>query len=134
MQQKRMAAIAAILWVAVTIALRRSGGAEAPSDDLNKPPPEGNGTVTKGKERIVPAFADIGAGFEGCAALTNDDGAGLCGLATVQLYATILRVAVTVVPRRALALLMCHDTAPEGNPNVYSVALLYVSNKFNVAL
>lgn len=69
-----------------------------------------HGSVAQGEEGVIAADADIEAGHELGAALTNDDGAGRHGLTAVCFNASILRVAVPAVPSAALTFLMCHKS------------------------
>ena len=50
-----------------------------------------------GKQRVIPAHADVGAGEEFRAALANDYSAWLSGLTTVEFYPSILGIAVSAV-------------------------------------
>ena len=61
---------------------------------------------------VVLAHADIGAREELCPALSHDDRACLYHLTAEQLYASVLRIAVSAVPRRALSFFMCHNQLP----------------------
>ena len=64
------------------------------------------------EEGVVPAHADVGAGVEFGAALTDEDGAGEDELAAVAFDAEALAVAVAAVACRSLTFFMCHDELP----------------------
>jgi len=53
----------------------------------------------RSEQRVVPAHADVGAGKELGPALSDDYRAGFRRLASVELYASVLRIAVSAVPR-----------------------------------
>src|SRR3569832_1324365 len=77
---------------------------------------EGDLTVRKCKERMVPALTDVLACPELGAALAHDDVAAFDGFAAEQLHAEHLRVRVATVARRTACFLVCHD--------VYSALLI----------
>ena len=79
------------------------------SDDVDSSALEADFAVCGGEKRVVPAHADVVAGEELGPALPDDDRSGFGRLAAVQLNASVLRVAVSAVSRRALSLFMCHD-------------------------
>src|SRR5206468_7371884 len=56
-----------------------------------------HGTGLEGEQGVVATAADVGAGVEVRAALTDDDLAGLDDLAAEALHAETLRVGVTTV-------------------------------------
>ncbi len=58
---------------------------------------EGDGAFDKGEEGMVAADADVFAGFEGGAALTNNDRTDFDLLAAKSFEAPVLRVAVATV-------------------------------------
>src|SRR6187431_2279142 len=62
----------------------------------------------EGEQRVVTATADVGAGVEVGAALTDDDLAGEDLLAAEPLHAEALCVGVTTVTGGACALFVCH--------------------------
>src|SRR5690606_32660291 len=65
--------------------------------------------IDQREQRVVAAQADARTRVELGAALTDDDVAGLDGLATVHLDAEVLRVGVAAVARGTYALFVCHD-------------------------
>jgi hypothetical protein len=65
--------------------------------DRDEPAAKFHYAIRQREQRVIPPAADVGAGFEGCAALAHDDAAELCELATEQLHAAVLGVAVASV-------------------------------------
>jgi hypothetical protein len=70
---------------------------------------ERNLAVSKRKEGMILAQADVAARVPLGAALTHDDVAGASLLAAEQLHAEALALTVASVAGRAACLLMCHD-------------------------
>src|SRR5690606_20264811 len=70
---------------------------------------EGHRARSEREQRVVLATADVVAGVEVRAALTNDDLAGVDDLAAEALHAQVLGVRVATVARGARALLVCHE-------------------------
>ena len=64
------------------------------------------------EQRVIAAATHIGAGVEMCAALANDDLAGIDLLATETLHAEALGIGITAVPGRGRAFFMCHFCVP----------------------
>jgi len=88
------------------------------SDDVNFSALELYQSIRGGEQRIVPAHTHVGAGEEFRPALSYDDCAGFGCLATIQFYTSVLRIAVSAVPRGALSLFMCHNQLPLINANL----------------
>ena len=63
--------------------------------------------VYKSEQGVIGAAADIVAGMDMCASLTNDDVAGKDSLSVRLLYAEALGLTVTAVLGRADTFLMC---------------------------
>jgi hypothetical protein len=82
------------------------------SDYMNFSALETDCSISDGKQCIVLANPDIGAGKELCSALANDNRAGFYSLAAKQLNAPVLGVAVPAISGRALSLFMCHVLSP----------------------
>src|SRR5215472_1038045 len=59
-------------------------------------------------QRVVLADTDVDAGMHSRSTLTNDDGAGGDGLATVGFDAQTLRVRIAAVTRTAACFFVCH--------------------------
>src|SRR5688572_1715201 len=68
--------------------------------------------IHQGEERIILATADVAAGVELGAALTDQNVAGDDVLATEPLDAEALRVRIATVAARADSLFMCHFSTP----------------------
>ncbi len=89
-------------------------GSESGRFDVNVVAAEGalhfelDGAVNEGVERVVLARADVVAGVELRAALTNDDAASVDGCIAENLHAKTLRLGVTTVAGGAAAFLVCH--------------------------
>jgi len=56
-------------------------------------------SICGGEQRIIPAHTDVAAREEFRSTLPDNDGASLYYLAAKQLYASILGVAISAVPR-----------------------------------
>jgi hypothetical protein len=69
-------------------------------------------SINSGEQRIIPAHTHVGAREEFRSALPNYDRACFDGLAAIPFNASVLRIAVSAVPRRALSLFMCHNMLP----------------------
>ena len=69
-------------------------------------------SICGGEQRIIPAHTDVAAREELRSALPDNDGASFYYLATKQLYASILGVAISAISRRALTFFMCHIPGP----------------------
>ena len=82
------------------------------SDNVDSSALEADCSVGGCEQRVVLAHADVVAGEELGAALPDEDRSGLGRLAAVQLDASVLRIAVSAVSRRALSLFMCHNSIP----------------------
>ena len=67
-----------------------------------------NGAGSEGEQGVVLADAHVVTGVDVRAALTDENLAGLHGLAAVALGAETLGVGITAVAGRAEALLVCH--------------------------
>ena len=78
------------------------------SSDVDFSALEFDQAVFEGEEGVVAADADVEAGEELGAALTDDDGPGGDGLAAVRLHPAVLRVAVPAVAGTALTFLVSH--------------------------
>ena len=65
--------------------------------------------LTKGKERVIAAKADVGARMEFGAALAHENLAAIDGLAAEALHAKALTRRVTTVARAAACFLVSHD-------------------------
>src|SRR5699024_904062 len=65
-------------------------------------------TADQREQRVVTTTAHVGARVEPCAALTNQDLAGVHALTTETLHAEALGIRVTTVPAGRSALLACH--------------------------
>ena len=64
--------------------------------------------IDLGKQGVVTTHADIVAGMELRAALTNDDAAGIDCSVTKNLHTKTLGLGITTVAGRTAALFMCH--------------------------
>src|SRR5580658_2406566 len=76
---------------------------------MHFPPLKFDFAVDQGEERVIPAATDVETGVELRAALAKDDRSRPHHLPAVRLHATVLRIAVSAVPRRTGAFLMCHN-------------------------
>ena len=65
--------------------------------------------IAKSEERVIATAADVFAGAEAGAALTDDDGTGGDGFAAKSLDAEVLRITVAAVTAAGLTFFMCHD-------------------------
>jgi hypothetical protein len=79
------------------------------TDDVDLSADELNDAGLQGEEGVILADADVVAGQEVRAALTDDDGAGRDAFAGVAFHAATLSVAVAAVAGRPAAFLMSHD-------------------------
>jgi hypothetical protein len=70
---------------------------------------EADMAVGEGEEGVVPSHADVVAGMELGAALTDENGAGEDELSAVPFHAETLAMAVAAVACRSLTFFMCHD-------------------------
>jgi hypothetical protein len=77
-------------------------------DDVDAPALELDRSLGLGEERVVAAHADIVAGNEFRAALTDENRTGLGRLPCVQLHPPKLGIAIPTVARRTLSFFMCH--------------------------
>ena len=73
-------------------------------------------SLSLGEERVIAAQADVLAWMDPGAELAHEDGACGDGLATEDLHASALAVAVATVPGAALTFLMSHFSNPASRP------------------
>ena len=87
------------------------GGRGGRGIDVNAPVAavEADVAVGEGEEGVIAAHADVIAGVEFGAALTDEDGAGGDELTAVAFHAEALAVTVAAVTCRSLTFFMCHD-------------------------
>jgi hypothetical protein len=76
-------------------------------------------TVNFCENRVIIAHADIKSRVKFRAALTNNNRSGLGKLPTIELYAAILRVAVSSVPCRTTCFFMSHNPLSVSKTVIY---------------
>ena len=82
--------------------------AQRASENVREAPAERDRAGLQGEQRVVSAFADVGARLERSAALTNENVASNDFLTAIFLDAASLRIAVATVASRTLSLFVCH--------------------------
>ena len=85
-------------------------------------------TVDQSKEGVIASDADIAAGTDSGASLTNDDIAGLYDLTVSLLHTKALGLAVAAVLGGANALLMSKELQTEFQHHATSIIFLVLGN------